>query len=151
MAHDGPWTNDQDIFIVAYKLGTAWKWDEIKDEFCRRFTWQGEPVKTTTKDISSRFNKTLKRQPRCQAFQDYLDIKNYDREHIAFVNTCNELFDVSAEEDEEEEEKEEEVEEEEDDDDDDDKKEKDNNKKYVTGLERKSCGDPANRPIGNSP
>ncbi|KAK2743227.1 phosphatidylinositol N-acetylglucosaminyltransferase subunit gpi1 [Myotisia sp. PD_48] len=52
----GMWTEEQDVAIVALRLGTNFGWTKIETEFNLLF-----PAATATrKDLESRFNKTLK-------------------------------------------------------------------------------------------
>ncbi|PGG95455.1 hypothetical protein AJ79_10045 [Helicocarpus griseus UAMH5409] len=50
----GKWTPEEDIFIVALRLGTRLNWKEIEAEFNKRFNH------AKSKDLESRYNKGLK-------------------------------------------------------------------------------------------
>lgn len=54
----GAWTHDQDIVIVALRLGTNYNWTQIEEEFNKWFP----QAPARRKDIESRYNKTLKLQ-----------------------------------------------------------------------------------------
>ena len=75
MVHNGPWTPEQEVFLVAVRLGTTLSWPEIRDRFCARFTHNGVNVQTPRKDVASRFNRDInkngKGSPRTEAMKAY--------------------------------------------------------------------------------
>lgn len=93
MAHDGPWTDDQDTFIIAYRRGTILTWADIRCYFTARFTYEGENVKTEAKDIESRFNKKLKKESRVDALEEFLRTQEMEEEHGEFVEAAKRLID----------------------------------------------------------
>lgn len=86
MVHDGPWTDEQDDFLIAVRTKFPnLKWENIRVEFMVEFHYQGQPVETPVKDISSRYHVKLKKEARAAAYGNYLATGEMNEEHQAFI------------------------------------------------------------------
>lgn len=65
MTH-GTWTEENEAFIIALRLGTKFDWRRITELFVAKFH-----TKTVSKDIESRWNKGLKDSPRAMAVDNF--------------------------------------------------------------------------------
>lgn len=84
MVH-GVWTDANDVWIIAISLGTQFTWSDVSDKFQKKFESPAD-----SKDVSSRFNKSLKKQPRALALERFLVDAGWpkDPEHAQFIDAA---------------------------------------------------------------